>query len=183
MHILVVKKKPFFVSTDIFVVKYTGRGLVVKRPGVLSKVQMLTLVLGVGVFSWEVLNGVGVDGVGEIFPFFYAFFPFFYAFFPFFFAFLCFSKRTRANNSNLLQKWGISLRPRLHRPRAKLPDFPFFFQNVASSVRLVSPEATLLGKQAFSCLAAAVCIGCMTVAGCCCGKGIWSAAFTPAQSC
>ena len=34
-----------------FVVKYTGRGLVVKRPGVLSKVQMLNLVLGVGVFS------------------------------------------------------------------------------------------------------------------------------------
>ena len=32
-------------------VKYTGKGLVVKRPGVLSKVQMLTLVLGVGVFS------------------------------------------------------------------------------------------------------------------------------------
>ena len=31
--------------------KYTGRGLVVKRPGVLSKVQMLNLVLGVGVFS------------------------------------------------------------------------------------------------------------------------------------
>ena len=32
-------------------VKYTGRGLVVKRPGILSKVQMLNLVLGVGVFS------------------------------------------------------------------------------------------------------------------------------------
>ena len=32
-------------------VKYTGSGLVVKRPGVLSKVQMLNLVLGVGVFS------------------------------------------------------------------------------------------------------------------------------------
>ena len=32
-------------------VKCTGRGLVVKRPGVLSKVQMLNLVLGVGVFS------------------------------------------------------------------------------------------------------------------------------------
>ena len=32
-------------------VKYTGTGLVVKRPGVLSKVQMLSLVLGVGVFS------------------------------------------------------------------------------------------------------------------------------------
>ena len=38
-------------TTDNFVVKYTGRGLVVKRPGVLSKVQMLNLVLGVGVFS------------------------------------------------------------------------------------------------------------------------------------
>ena len=37
-------------TTDIFVVKYTGRGLVVKRPGALSKVQMLNLVLGVGVF-------------------------------------------------------------------------------------------------------------------------------------
>ena len=32
-------------------VKCTGRGLVVKRPVVLSKVQMLNLVLGVGVFS------------------------------------------------------------------------------------------------------------------------------------
>ena len=26
--------------------------------------------------TWEVLNGVGVDGVGVIFPFFYAFFGF-----------------------------------------------------------------------------------------------------------
>ena len=31
---------------------------------------------------WEVLNGVGVDGVGVIFPFFYAFLLFFYAFSP-----------------------------------------------------------------------------------------------------
>ena len=38
-------------ATDIFVVNYTGRGLVVKRPGVLSKVQLLNVVLGVGVFS------------------------------------------------------------------------------------------------------------------------------------
>ena len=30
----------------------TGRGLAVKRPGVLRKVQMLNLVLGVGVFSF-----------------------------------------------------------------------------------------------------------------------------------
>ena len=34
-----------------FVVKFTGKGLVVKRPGVVSKDQMLNLVLGVGVFS------------------------------------------------------------------------------------------------------------------------------------
>ena len=41
-------------------VKYTGRGLVVKRPGVLSKVQMLNLVLGVGVFSLlPILGGTG----------------------------------------------------------------------------------------------------------------------------
>ena len=33
-------------------VKCTGRGLVVKRPGVLSKVQMLNLVLGVGSFPF-----------------------------------------------------------------------------------------------------------------------------------
>ena len=38
-------------TTNSFVVEYTGRGLVVKRPGVLSKVQILTLVLGVRVFS------------------------------------------------------------------------------------------------------------------------------------
>ena len=36
---------------------------------------------------WEVVNGVGVDGVGGIFPFSYAFFPFFYAFFPLFLRF------------------------------------------------------------------------------------------------
>ena len=33
-------------------VKCTGRGLVVKRPGVLTRVQTLNLVLGVGVFSF-----------------------------------------------------------------------------------------------------------------------------------
>ena len=42
------RKRPYYRH---FCGKYTGRGLVVKRPGVLSKVQMLTLVLGVGVFS------------------------------------------------------------------------------------------------------------------------------------
>ena len=39
------RKRPYY---RLFVVKCTRRGLVVKRPGVLSKVQMLTLVLGVG---------------------------------------------------------------------------------------------------------------------------------------
>ena len=38
-------------TMDILVVQCAGRGLVVKRPGVLRKVQMLNLVLGVGVFS------------------------------------------------------------------------------------------------------------------------------------
>ena len=47
--------------------------------------------------DWEVLNGVGVDGVGVILPFFYAFFVFlthffvFFRFSSFFFAFLFFS--------------------------------------------------------------------------------------------
>ena len=45
-------------------VNYTGRGLVVKRPGVLSKVQLLTLILGVGVFSLLPINlGVWADRV------------------------------------------------------------------------------------------------------------------------
>ena len=48
------------------------------------------LVVPESTICWEVLNGVGVDGVGVISPFLRSF-PFFYAFFPFFFAFLCFS--------------------------------------------------------------------------------------------
>ena len=38
-------------TTDIFVVEYIGRGLVVERPRVLSKVQMLNSSWGWGVFS------------------------------------------------------------------------------------------------------------------------------------
>ena len=41
-------KSPPGLTTDIFVAKYTGRGLAVERSGVLSKVQMLNLGLGVG---------------------------------------------------------------------------------------------------------------------------------------
>ena len=81
-------------------------------------------------FCWEVLNGVGV-----IFPFFSFFFVFlrFFVFFRFsslFFAFLRFSSFffvfclfSWNNGKRLLGKWGISLRPRLHRPRSELPDF------------------------------------------------------------
>ena len=43
------RKRPYY--RHFCVVNYTGMGLVVKRTGVLSKVQMLNLVLGVGVFS------------------------------------------------------------------------------------------------------------------------------------
>ena len=42
------RKRPYYRH---FCGKMHRRGLVVKRPGVLSKVQMLNLVLGVGVFS------------------------------------------------------------------------------------------------------------------------------------
>ena len=63
-------------------------------------------------FSWEVLNGVGVDGVGVIFPFF-THFSFFKQFFAFFFAFLRFSslsllllKDIGKQQQNLLQNKG-----------------------------------------------------------------------------
>ena len=63
-----------------------------------------------------------------IFPFFYAFFVFL-RIFSLLFAFLHFLrfsllllKDKGKQQQNLLQKRGISLRPRLHRPRAKLPD-------------------------------------------------------------
>ena len=77
--------------------------------------------------NWEVLNGVGVDGVGVVFPFFYAFSPFLHIFSVFFIRFSSLFSSSlkgqgRTINSNLLQKLGISLRPRLHRPGAKLPD-------------------------------------------------------------
>ena len=42
-------------------------------------------------FSWEVLHGVGVDGVGGIFPFSLFFQIVFLRFFLLFFVFLCFS--------------------------------------------------------------------------------------------
>ena len=97
--------------------------------------------------------GLVLNGVGVIFLFFYALFLFFYALFPFFYAtsplflrtfpvFLRFSlfllkEGEGQNNSNLLRKWGISLRPRLHRPRVKLPEFlQLFKQPTAAGIWL-----------------------------------------------
>ena len=111
---------------------------------------------------WEVLNGVGVDGVGVIFPFFCAFFPFFYAFPPFFYASFPFFLRIfplsslfSASLSNLLQKWGVSLRPRLHRPRAKLLD-TFLFSGTQEKMLAcrglrVSPSKSQQRMQPFNC--------------------------------
>ena len=42
----------------------------------ISYLALKVCILFLRCFSWEVLNGVGVDGVGVIFPFFYAFFAF-----------------------------------------------------------------------------------------------------------
>ena len=66
--------------------------------------------------TWEVFNGVGVDGVTGV-SLFFRFSSSFFVFLHFsspFFAFLRFaphSSRTRANNCKLLEKWGILLRP------------------------------------------------------------------------
>ena len=40
---------------DMFEVKCTGRGLVVKRPGIFGKVLGLDLVLGMGLFTFDSL--------------------------------------------------------------------------------------------------------------------------------
>ena len=48
------RKQPYY---GHFCGKVHREGFVVKRPGVLSKVQMLDLVLGVGVFSLLPING------------------------------------------------------------------------------------------------------------------------------
>ena len=70
------------------------------------------------------LNGVGADGVGGIFPFF-VFLWFFFAFLCFFLFFSRFSPILLGQEQTTAICWefgGISLRPRLHRPRSELPD-------------------------------------------------------------
>ena len=55
---------------------------------------------------WEVLNGVGVDGVGVIFPFFDAFFRFFTHFFAFFSLFSSSPKRQGQTTAKFTAKMG-----------------------------------------------------------------------------
>ena len=72
--------------------------------------------------SWEVLNGVGVDGVGAIFPFFplfYAFSPYFTHFSPFFTHFSPFSSLFSA--SPLVKNKG-----KQQQFTAKMGNFPSF---------------------------------------------------------
>ena len=91
-------------------------------------------------FSYQVLNGFGVDGVGGILPFFYACVSFFFVFvlsfaflrfsllFVAFFRFFRFSLiflKDKRKRMPFTAKIGNSLRPRLHRPLAELPDKTF----------------------------------------------------------
>ena len=88
--------------------------------------------------SWEVLNGVGVDGVGGIFPFFsfffvslrfYSFFVVFLRFSSFFLVFLRFSSfffvflLGQGQTTAIYWENGeFHSDPRLHRPRSELPE-------------------------------------------------------------
>ena len=85
----------------------------------------------------EVLNGVGVDRVGGIFPFFFRFVFFFFAFLSFS-LFFSYSPGTRANDCNLLGKWGISLRP---------PNFPNVSDNPLQPAPAELPKLLLLSGQ------------------------------------
>ena len=66
---------------------------------------------------------MGSEEISHFFRFFSFFFVFlrFFVFFRFS-SFFAYSPGTRATDCNLLGKWGISLRPRLHRPRSELPE-------------------------------------------------------------
>ena len=64
---------------------FTKRSILILEPGHARAARHI-----LGNFFWEVLNGVGVDGVGVIFPFFLRIFRFFFHAFSRFF-FFCFS--------------------------------------------------------------------------------------------
>ena len=85
-------------------------------------------ILNKGPFRTKKAIAWGVDGVGVIFPFFYALFIFLRIFSLFFRFSLLLLRDKGEQQQNLLRKRGISLRPRLHRPRAKLPESPRSFE-------------------------------------------------------
>ena len=64
---------------------------------------------------------MGSEEFSHFFSFFFRFSSFFFSLFFAFLSFFAYSPGTRANDCNLLGKWEISLRPRLHRPRIKWP--------------------------------------------------------------
>ena len=74
-----------------------------------------------GVDVTLLINAVGVNGVGGNFPCFFSCFLRFFCIFPRFS--LIPLDDQRKNDCNLLREWGMSFRPRLHRPRVELPDF------------------------------------------------------------
>ena len=67
---------------------------------------ILPYVLLFSAINWEVLNGVGVDGVGMNFPFFYAFFLFLYAFSPFFLHFSLLPLKDKGKQQQFTAKMG-----------------------------------------------------------------------------
>ena len=70
-------------------------------------------------FYWAVLNGVGVDGVGRIFPFLY-FSSIFLCFSSFFFVLLLFQEDKGTTTAIYCKNVEFHSNPRLHQPHAKL---------------------------------------------------------------
>ena len=71
---------------------------------------------------WEVLNGVGVDGVGVIFPPFFTHYSPFLRIFPLFLRFSLLLLKDKGKQQQFPAKMGNFTLTRLHPPRAKLPE-------------------------------------------------------------
>ena len=111
-------------------------------------VHILLLMALFGRFSMGLVQ-TGLEGISP----FSVFLCFFSAFlcFSLFFIFLPLSPRTRAHNCNLPEKWGLSLRPRLNRPRPEIPEVFLFFllSHVQTAIHLaVSTQALPLATRA-----------------------------------
>ena len=104
--------------------------------------------------SLKVPPGVGVDGVGGICPLMFIYVLSFLRIF--FLRFSLFLLGHGANNCNLLQKWGILLRPRLYRPRGwggikNLPFQPVPKKAYNKSAVPASVQAQPLGEGKWGC--------------------------------